>query len=131
MSRAQRHYAHNDGTSASLDSPTLASLAAPYPSPSRNVTPARRLLVAVINRAILDFALYREISLEEDEVKYRLWEDAAGWLFYDGEEEETTEYRPTFMHICKLLDLEPRKVRERAISLTPKDALQQFQSLRR
>jgi hypothetical protein len=105
----------------------------------QGTTPSHRLLVAIMRRAIWDFALYREEDPKRFDpskaktVKQRrkleaqrkkaerdlaTAEDAAGWLFWDGEEEVDEQGRYTFRYICTMLDLNPAEVRARALSMT-------------
>ena len=84
-----------------------------------------------MRRAIWDFVLYRNEDpkgrgKDPDEKKKCLErlsvaEDAAGWLFWDGEEETDDGGRYTFKFICEMLDLEPSAVRARALSMTRED----------
>lgn len=83
--------------------------------------PAHRLLVAVVRRAVWDFVLYRDEDPKKSHDRYQLAEDAAGWLWWDGEEEIDEEGRYTFRFICETLDLDPKAVRKYALSLTRED----------
>lgn len=83
--------------------------------------PARRLLAAIIRRAVLDFALYRDVSPLTEPLRYELASDAAGWLFFDGTESVDSEGRYTFLHLCALLGLNARSIRDQALALTRKD----------
>jgi hypothetical protein len=87
--------------------------------------PSRRLLAAIVRRAVLDFALYRDVNPESEPLRYALATDAAGWLFFDGTESVDEEGRYTFLYLCMLLGLDARSIREQALSLTRKD-LQRF-----
>ena len=77
-------------------------------------TPDRRLLVAILRRALWDFAQYKD----PDSSNHQLHIDAAGWLFWDGQEQLDEEGRMTYHFICEVLDLDPRRVREGAKALT-------------
>lgn len=57
----------------------------------------------------------------EDEKRYELALDAAGWMFWDGEECIDEEGRYTFLYVCSLLELDPRRVRTIALHLTRDD----------
>jgi hypothetical protein len=96
----------------------------------RGTTPSQRLLVAIMRRAIWDFVLYKDENpkafKDEDDRKkcqerLEIAEDAAGWLFWDGEEETDGEGRYTFKFICEMLDLKPSDVRARALAMTLED----------
>lgn len=69
--------------------------------------------VAVLRRAIWDFAMYREAS--RDSKKFELAADAAGWIWFDGEE------LGTFLAICGHLDLDPVSLRRQILKLYRKD----------
>lgn len=95
-----------------------------------------RLLVAIMRRAIWDFVLYKDETPKshkhpEDKKKSQerlsLAEDAAGWLFWDGEETCDEQGRYTFKYICEILDLEPSRVRKRALAMT-RDEIQRLNS---
>lgn len=79
---------------------------------------SRRLLIAIIRRAVLDFVVYRFADPVSQPEQYALAVDAVGWLFWDGIESEDAEGRYTFGYICLLLELDARKIRERALTLT-------------
>lgn len=108
----------------------------------RGTTPSQRLLVAIMRRAIWDFVLYKDEDPSQfDPEKFKstkarkraenerkraerdleIATDAAGWLFWDGEEEIDEEGRYTFKYICSMLDLDPTEVRQRALSMTRED----------
>ncbi len=87
---------------------------------------ARRLLTAIVRRAVLDFALYREFvedfdDADERDLRARLAVDAAGWIFWDGEEVCDEEGRYTFRHICQLLGMDHKLIRTQALELTRED----------
>lgn len=75
---------------------------------SQRSMPEKRLLLAILRRAIWDFALYR---LPEDS-HHKMHLDAAGWIFWDGEE------HMTFLWICDVLELNPKQIREATVRLT-------------
>jgi hypothetical protein len=77
--------------------------------------------MAIIRRAVWDFALYRECDPVAEAEKHGLAEDAAGWLFWDGEEATDAEGRYTFQYICMLLDLDPKQIRTAAMRLNRND----------
>jgi hypothetical protein len=98
--------------------------------------------MAIIRRAIWDFVLYKdEDPTRFDPEKFKsakakkraenerkraernlaIATDAAGWLFWDGEEETDEEGRYTFKYICSILNLDPTEVRQRALSMTRED----------
>ena len=89
--------------------------------PSSSPSPETRLLVAIVRRAVWDFVLYREVDPKKDKERYGLATDAAGWLFWDGEEEVDDEGRYTFYYICSALDLDHKRVREGVLELTRAD----------
>lgn len=84
-------------------------------------TPAHRLLVAIVRRAIWDFVLYKDEDSKKSYDRYILAEEAAGWLFWDGEEPTDKDGLYTFRFICETLDLDYRAVRKHALSLTRDD----------
>ena len=69
-------------------------------SPNLTGTPARRLLLAVLERAILDFVGNDERELE----------DAQGW-FFDDDDDGSDEF--SFAWICDELDLDVIHIREK------------------
>lgn len=81
----------------------------------------RRLLAAIVRRAVLDFALYRDVKPKKDPLRHRLAVDAAGWLFFDGIEPRDEAGRYSFLHICLLLNLDAKAIREQALTLTRED----------
>lgn len=81
---------------------------------SRHSTPDRRLLVAILRRALWDFAQYKDPECSN----HKLHVDAAGWIFWDGKEHQDEEGRMTFHYICETLDLPPKLLREGAKILT-------------
>jgi hypothetical protein len=87
----------------------------------RAPSPEQRLLVAIVRRAVWDFVLYRDMDAAQDEERYALAVDAAGWLFWDGEEEIDMDGRYTFHYICSLLDLNVRHVRKSVLKLSRND----------
>jgi hypothetical protein len=54
-------------------------------------------------------------------MRYELAAEAAGWLFSDMAESRDEEKRYTFLHICFLLGLNAKAVREHALTLTRED----------
>lgn len=108
--------------SVSLEATCLSS--SPDREPENGVA-ARRLLTAIIRRAVLDFALWKDADPVEEELHYKLACDAAGWLFFDGTENVDEEGRYTFLYICSLLEMDAQEIREHALTLTRKD-LQRF-----
>jgi len=66
------------------------------------------MLLAVLRRAVWDFAQYKD----PDNPSHELHIDAAGWLFWDGEE------HMSFHYICHSLDLHPMEIRQAAAKLT-------------
>jgi hypothetical protein len=77
--------------------------------------------VAIIRRAVWDFVLYNGVSKKKDPLQHEMHADAAGWLFWDGEEEVDEEGRLTFRHICDLLDLDPKRIRHLVSEMTRED----------
>lgn len=77
--------------------------------------PSQRLLTAILLRAIRDFVTYREAK--EGTEQYDIAQDAAGWVFWDGEE------RMTFRYVCSQIGADPVKVRRTMLSLTKDDLL--------
>lgn len=83
----------------------------------RSPEPTQRLLLAVVRRAVWDFVLYKDPASTHHELAL----DAAGWLFWDGQEEEDEEGRYSFLYICSILGLDFRMIREHALRLTRSD----------
>ncbi|WKZ57499.1 MAG: hypothetical protein QY326_02210 [Bdellovibrionota bacterium] len=69
-----------------------------FDAPNGTGTPERRLLLAVLERAILDF-----VGNDQREI-----EEAAEWLFSDLEDPEYGEF--SFAWICRELDLDYKKI---------------------
>lgn len=82
------------------------------------VGPTQHLLVAIVRRAVWDFVLYRD---NPHPCKRSCAEDAAGWLFWDGQEECDVQGRYTFLHICALLGLDAAQIRNKALTLKRSD----------
>jgi hypothetical protein len=83
--------------------------------------PEHRLLIAIVRRAVWDFVLYRHVDPETNPDGYDLAVDAAGWLFWDGEEEVDDEGRYSFQYICSLFEMDPHRVRKHVLGLSQKD----------
>lgn len=83
----------------------------------QSTDPTQRLLLAVVRRAVWDFVLYKDPTAANHELAV----DAAGWLFWDGQEEEDEEGRYSFLYICSILGIDPKKVRDHALRLTRAD----------
>jgi hypothetical protein len=83
--------------------------------------PEHRLLVAIVRRAVWDFVLYRNADPEEQKDRYGLALDAAGWIFWDGEEEIDDEGRYSFLFICNYLGLDAKRVRKVVLQLRRQD----------
>ena len=73
-------------------------------------------MVAILRRGIWDFALYRDLAPNTE--RHKLAVDAAGWLFWDGEEHLDSEGRYTFLYICSALGLDPPNLRRATLKLT-------------
>lgn len=78
--------------------------------------PEHRLWFHVLRRQIWDYVLYRDAKQGTED--YCLAEDAAGWIWWDGEEDIDDCGRPTYRYICKILNIDHRKMREAALRLT-------------
>lgn len=88
---------------------------------AENGLAVRRLLVAILRRAVLDFVQYRDCE-ESSEARYLLHTEAAGWLFSDAIEGADGEYNKyTFLQICSLLGMNHTEIREQALNLTKED----------
>lgn len=68
-------------------------------------------MAAILRRAIWDYVFYRDVRRDQDEVRYTLAADAAGWLFWDGTEHQDDQGRFTFWHICESLGVDPGHIR--------------------
>lgn len=77
--------------------------------------PSQRLLTAILLRAVRDFVTYRNAPKDSDQ--YLIAVDAAGWVFWDGEEELT------FRYICDQINVDADKMRKVMLALTPDDLL--------
>lgn len=86
-------------------------------SPVRGAIPERRLMAAILRRAVYDFVLYRD----ETHVNHSLALDSAAWLFCSFPQEEQVDGEWTFVYICQDLGLDPRSVRQRTLRLTTRD----------
>jgi hypothetical protein len=84
-------------------------------------SPVHRLLVAIVRRAVWDFVLYENADQKKNPNEYELYVDAVDWLFWDGEEECDGEGRLTFRHICSTLELDPRQIRQIALTMSRSD----------
>lgn len=84
-------------------------------------SPAHRLLVAIVRRAVWDFVLYEGANPKTKPDEYELYIEAVDWLFWDGEEECDDGGRLTFRHICAMLELDPQQVRHTALSMSRND----------
>jgi hypothetical protein len=91
----------------------------PLPLSDRGLA-SRRLLVAIIRRSVLDFAVYRDTT-EAEPKKFKLWSEAAAWLFDDLATLRSPVGGYTFMGICAYLDLDPAAIRRKTLELTPAD----------
>lgn len=74
-------------------------------------------MAAILRRAVFDFVLYREPG----HGMHNLAVDAAGWLFWDGEEPEDEEGCWSFRYICFSMNLDYRSVRQHCLRLTRAD----------
>lgn len=82
----------------------------------RGTIPERRLMAAILRRAVYDFVLYRD----EDHEHHALALDSARWIFCRNEEDEV-DGSWTFTYICKDLGLNPAMVRRKARQVTVRD----------
>jgi hypothetical protein len=83
--------------------------------------PSQRLLTAILLRAVRDFVTYRRAK--EGTEQYAIMEDAAGWIFWDGEDGDDPQESMTFLDICEQIDVDPRRVRKIILRLKPNDLL--------
>lgn len=103
---------------------TQGSMAELSPSPLydgsgiEDSRPARRLLLAIIRRAVLDYALYRDCDPRHQKRQRDIAIDARDWMFDDDEQPFSLERGYTFLRVCALLGLDPEVVRARATILT-------------
>ncbi len=74
-------------------------------------------MAAILRRAVFDFVYFRNPKHS----KHALAIDAAGWLFWDGEDPEAEHERWSFLRICNDLGLRPKNVRELCLTLKPAD----------
>lgn len=77
--------------------------------------PSQRLLTAILLRAIRDFVTYKEAK--EGTEQHGIAQDAAGWVFWEGEE------KLTFRYICTQIGGDPEKIRRTMLQLTKDDLL--------
>lgn len=80
-------------------------------SSSPEFSPEKKLLVAILRRAVFDFALYRDSTDENHELAV----EAAEWLWSESEE------HMSFRYICDILDMEPGVMRKKALALGRND----------
>lgn len=85
-----------------------------------NGVAARRLLAAILRRAVLDFVLYADCE-KKDELRYELHTEAAAWLFSDQIDASPGVEKYTYLQVCAMLELDPKAIREQALQLTRKD----------
>lgn len=76
----------------------------------------QRLLIAILFRAVRDFVHYR--SAKEGTPEYEVAADAAGWIWWDGEQPLEKAEPMTFRYICRELDLDVEKIRRLTRRLT-------------
>lgn len=74
-----------------------------------------RLLIAVLFRAVRDFVNYKDAKPGTEQ--YKMAVDAAGWIWWNGTEDMT------FLKICELLGLNPKKIRKITTTLTSDELL--------
>lgn len=79
------------------------------------MTPEQRLIAGMLRRAIWDFALYKD---DPTHPNYEFAVDAAGWIFFEGEELDPGDERLTFIEACNMLGLDYQNVRREAVKLT-------------
>lgn len=77
-------------------------------------TSERRLMLAILRRALWDFAQYKDPKSKNHDLHV----DAAGWLFWDGQETSDEEGRVTYHYVCEVLDFDPAVIRHGAKILT-------------
>lgn len=82
--------------------------------------PPQRLLAAILLRAVRDFVTYRRAK--EGTEQYAIMEDAAGWIFWDGEDGQPRQPM-TFLDICDQIDVDPLRVRAAVLRLRPNDLI--------
>lgn len=100
----------------------LSSLSTDVPDAVR-LSPPKKLMAAVLRRAVWDFALYRDVKKKKDPDKYQLAVDAAGWLFSD--EAGGKDGVITFLYVCEVLGLDPGHIRRSTLELD-RDRVQQL-----
>lgn len=121
MQRDQPRYESVDGTPLSEFSPTPESRGVRSGSQSYStdtfpvikLTPQKKLVAAVLRRAVWDFALYRDVLKKNDPEKYQMAVDAAGWIFSD----EQVKGALTFLYVCEVLGLDPGHIRNSTLAL--------------
>lgn len=79
------------------------------------MTPEQRLIAGMLRRAIWDFALYKD-DPNHDHYEYAV--DAAGWIFFEGDEFDPGDERLTFIQACQMLGLDYQHVRKATLKLT-------------
>lgn len=72
-------------------------------------TPEQMVWLAVLRRAIYDFVMYR--GYDKKTKQYALAVDAAGWIWWDGEE------FGTFLFVCSVLGVNPTQMRRRLLTV--------------
>jgi hypothetical protein len=82
--------------------------------------PELRLWFHMLRRAVWDFAFHRNAEKGTEQAAWAM--DAAGWIWWDGEEDLDEFHRPTFRYVCASLGLDPGAVRRAVLRLDPDDA---------
>lgn len=77
--------------------------------------------MAIVRRAVWDYVLYKNADPKLDRERYNLAVDAAGWIFWNGEDEVDEEGGYTFLFVCSYLNLDPSRIRKVMLTLTRED----------
>ncbi|MCO6429472.1 MAG: hypothetical protein J5J00_01330 [Deltaproteobacteria bacterium] len=81
-----------------------------FDAPNLTGTPERRLLLAVLERALLDY-----VGNDSEEVRI-----AEEWIFQDDEKDEGVAF--SFTWICKELDLDVQDIRQKVRAMPKRGA---------
>jgi hypothetical protein len=74
----------------------------------------------MLRRGVWDFVFHR--NAEPGTEQYALAIDAAGWIWWDGEEDMDEFCRPTFRYVCEIVNIDPVRIRNVILELRPDDA---------
>lgn len=74
----------------------------------------------MLRRAVWDFAFNRDAKPGTPQYAWAV--SAAGWIWWDGDEDIDEFCRPTFKYVCSVLGLDYAAVRRATLLIKPEDA---------